>query len=161
VATVLISSSHLLNGTLLKECNADDVPMYRAQIEDLKGVELHLRCNLLGAISHYIKALSILSCGGISSLLNYISTVESIVPSNNFNEESAPLVVKKHVIEIALKLASAYIELGEKLKVNECFFSLMTLLKISYVRLKNYIEPLCLQLNLVYHLYDPGFLFIV
>jgi tetratricopeptide (TPR) repeat protein len=116
-ARALLASQQLVDNT------SNDVVSTRALMDDLQGIEMHLRCNLTGALTHYITALKEISFGNLTTLRETAVAKEA---EAGFTVDGVAAVAtseehQQHAIEIVLRLASAYIELGEKDKAEDLY----------------------------------------
>lgn len=107
-AEAVLASEHL------SAVESGDVLTIRAMLADLQAIECHLRCNLSGAMEHYLTALKTISYGNMPALLSTsVGVTSGCTASTGQSSEEAQVLA----VEIVLRLASAYIELGDKAKV--------------------------------------------
>ena len=113
---------HLLASDQLVNDNAATTVATRSLLEDLMGVEKHLRCDLTGALGHYSAAIKAINCGGVAALIETSVGLEAGCTIS----ETGDIKDQVEAVELFLKLASAYLELGENDKAAELYKAVLT-----------------------------------
>lgn len=112
-ANILLSSAHLADD------KSSEVILAKAFLNDMSGIEMHLRCNLSAAITQYIAALQAISYGNLPDLLTAFGA------GDLKSDEPSPEEHQVLAIETVLRLSSAFIELGDKTKAEELYSSVL------------------------------------